>query len=1202
MIVKVDVPRDPISVQRLDLDGNGIEFTLRFEWSKTYQRFYMSIFDASGTPVSESTKLVPGTPINLGNRRANGPLGLLLMLGSGDITRSSFADGSYSLFYFPRQSLYLFPLSLEYAVASDFILYLDELNESSSVISGFLWGDLFNTTSANSYAFPLSDFGGGGGLIKSTGLEGTANFDARWTRSIVVNEPLTKETLTSDTVDLSVVANTTQVEGINYALKFPDFTGDFEMSLDVTASHASATPPLGPTVGFDQIIIGGSTYVFLYSHSIDLDGVGGGLISSQSQVGADQNTGGSYSLLVQKSGTDLTLTASGDVSGSIGPITVSGALTDVIINMSNGGGGSGTAVAADLSITNFTFQVGTPLANFVLPSLDRWKNAQFHWSDFGGGDNVQKSTGLAGTEPFDTRWARTTAVNFPISESLANDLYSVTMQSATVQNEGLKLTSNAADHDNDFEMSVDVTIGGLATAPITGPVFLFGCDIAGSRHWLAWWQAVGRTGLGYDVGGTWTETTATEVGGSWNFKVRRVGSTVTFLIDDVSIGSVTASGTVSAPVIVTENTGGGIGTQSGADITFTNYNYKIGSPLVNYQTDLNSAAGVQYVDLSTGYLFQELSANSGTLTQDNLFNQGGRPDITNSTWKVRADYRDLNLPGDGGGTSKQLLRVGTVDLGVDGVEGGYRNVTDGGQELFFDADGINQFSEPDESVNASVITEKIEFQFSDDYSGTGQNSSNTSSDPIFNGRFDEVLKEGVVSFNTGNFRHVFNTVSGIDSNEYINNVRLSGNFTVTCTATMAQYTDDNTVSQTANFRIHRADTTALLAQIFINKADAANNNDWGIVVENLAGTTIDDSTFVNDDVEFKIERIGSTISLYYDDVLASRTETYSDEVLIGLFAGSRWTAGQVTIDFSPFNITTEQYDDRLYLSASQDILTLSDFGGSSSYNNQKSVGLEGTDIFDARWTRFEITNPPTSESLSDDTIIVDLVGSGTQTEGINYRTNSLSEDYVFDVSVDMSIELFGTGSIEGHGIQLLINIGGDQLQFGWVQSAPNGINGLGYFDGTSFTQLLAESTGGSWTFRVTRDVSDLVTFYVTGDDTLSGSFTKSGDVTYWGIAIDNGGNPGGVKTATGTASNFILLDSIGGSELTKYKGIDDGSGNSLFAADQITSLKEVYDDGGSATLNKVQLELDSTFSTSYTAKSRLGFEAPTGTDYSTPPP
>ena len=240
-----------------------------------------------------------------------------------------------------------------------------------------VYEEVDSTTEANleikKAPFTLSDFGGSVDYSsqKSTGLEGNGIFDGRWSRSVVTNEPTTTETLTSDVVSVDIVSRSVQVEGINYSLLFTDFDDDFTLTYDITATHATASPPIGPVNGL-TFYIGGQIYEFGYAHSGNLDGIGYFNGSSFVQIGADQDSGGSYTLELSRTGNNILLTVTGDVSGNSGNIAVSGDLEQVILQMSNGGGGTGTEVSSTLTLTNFAMEVNSSefTENRVLFSKD----------------------------------------------------------------------------------------------------------------------------------------------------------------------------------------------------------------------------------------------------------------------------------------------------------------------------------------------------------------------------------------------------------------------------------------------------------------------------------------------------------------------------------------------------------------------------------------------------------------------------------------------------------------------------------------------------------------------------------------------------------------------------------------------------------------------------------------------------------------
>jgi hypothetical protein len=121
----VEVPIDLLSSQRIELDDNGIEYIIDLKWISQYQRFYMDVRDSVGNPIIESLKVIPGAPLNLPNLGEQGPLGVFVVVGSGDLTRRSFDQQGYTLYYVPRGEG-LFPLDRGYLVETTLNTFLIE--------------------------------------------------------------------------------------------------------------------------------------------------------------------------------------------------------------------------------------------------------------------------------------------------------------------------------------------------------------------------------------------------------------------------------------------------------------------------------------------------------------------------------------------------------------------------------------------------------------------------------------------------------------------------------------------------------------------------------------------------------------------------------------------------------------------------------------------------------------------------------------------------------------------------------------------------------------------------------------------------------------------------------------------------------------------------------------------------------------------
>ena len=81
-MIKLTVPNATSSSQRIDLDGNGGEYLVTFNWVSRYQRFYLDISDSKGIPTISGLKLVPGAPVNLASLSEQGPQGILFVEGN----------------------------------------------------------------------------------------------------------------------------------------------------------------------------------------------------------------------------------------------------------------------------------------------------------------------------------------------------------------------------------------------------------------------------------------------------------------------------------------------------------------------------------------------------------------------------------------------------------------------------------------------------------------------------------------------------------------------------------------------------------------------------------------------------------------------------------------------------------------------------------------------------------------------------------------------------------------------------------------------------------------------------------------------------------------------------------------------------------------------------------------------------------------
>jgi len=127
-LIKISIPKDPISSQIVELDGDGREYTITLKWVSKFQRFYMSIYDIDSNPLIEGAKLVQGAPITLPFLEEEGPQGIFVLVGKGSTSRSILSSNSYTLYYLPRSDS-RFPATREYTVYSDLTIFLYRLDK-----------------------------------------------------------------------------------------------------------------------------------------------------------------------------------------------------------------------------------------------------------------------------------------------------------------------------------------------------------------------------------------------------------------------------------------------------------------------------------------------------------------------------------------------------------------------------------------------------------------------------------------------------------------------------------------------------------------------------------------------------------------------------------------------------------------------------------------------------------------------------------------------------------------------------------------------------------------------------------------------------------------------------------------------------------------------------------------------------------------
>ena len=312
---------------------------------------------------------------------------------------------------------------------------------------------------------------------------------------------------------------------------------------------------------------------------------------------------------------------------------------------------------------------------------------------------------------------------------------------------------------------------------------------------------------------------------------------------------------------------------------------------------------------SGGQLQLALTAASGLVQADNKFNQGGRPDITAETSDFPLSWADVDLDSV---SPSALIQQYQSFSSTEII--GFRADSGLPQEFFVEIGGSDIYTEAASGNQSSVTTDRKreDFKFTDTYTGSGQNSG-TVDLGVWPARFSELFTNGSASINSNKLDLV------VDSGNpelfgYINEIELSGAFEVTVYLEFTNFLANNTVSQSANFRCHRADTDGFLCQIQINKINADSNSEWSILKESLSGETSVATDIAVDNATLKLRREEGSdkIQMTYNSVAFDtvREETYSGTVKIAFIGASRWTGGNVEITFDPITIDNEQFNKR----------------------------------------------------------------------------------------------------------------------------------------------------------------------------------------------------------------------------------------------------------------------------------------------------
>lgn len=371
-------------------------------------------------------------------------------------------------------------------------------------------------------------------------------------------------------------------------------------------------------------------------------------------------------------------------------------------------------------------------------------------------------------------------------------------------------------------------------------------------------------------------------------------------------------------------------------------------------TDRWSTTGTNTIN--SGILEQQLVSASGTVQADNLFTDGGRPDITSETWKFSADYTSLALPGNGAGTSTQVLRVGNTTLGASGLEHGYRNVNNGGQEYFIAANGTDLYSKSDTSTDTKVITARSQFTADDDFSGTGQNSASTTG--VFGGRWTIATSTGSESVDTTNKSldmsvasnqevRVNNTLSIPPNDDFIIQVNL----------------DPNTIPTSISSGFCQA---LLIVSI--------GGSSFSVVVGNFSGVGIGYSydmqssssgdqgavSTTKQSALLKLTRVSGTITADYEGNTFSFTGTHngSGTASLRLISFSGGPAGDCK--WSSFQVTSngaEVFENRVLFTKGSTLKAVYDDSGADVDEVQLELDSDFSTTYTAKCKAFEFESP-----------------------------------------------------------------------------------------------------------------------------------------------------------------------------------------------------------------------------------------------------
>jgi hypothetical protein len=258
--------------------------------------------------------------------------------------------------------------------------------------------------------------------------------------------------------------------------------------------------------------------------------------------------------------------------------------------------------------------------------------------------------------------------------------------------------------------------------------------------------------------------------------------------------------------------------------------------------------------------------------------------------------------------------------------------------------------------------------------------------------------------------------------------------------------------------------------------------------------------------------------------------------------------------------------------------TVSDFGGSTGYSNQKSTGIENTQPFDSRWTK----KGDGTRGFSSDIVSVTAGSSATE---CGYQTLTLTDFSVYTISIDVS-NIVDTLSGVGYADvwMVLENTAATQRISVQKGKSTDGFPEHTRFKGTGQTTNRQASTGAtSGTYTISSDGVDTVLTFTSNVGTYTHTFSSYAP-TLNNIQFFVQKSPVGATCSADFTNFSVVID-----------GVEHTEKRVLFT--EGTALKYAFDDSAS-NVDQIDLFTETTGSGAFTATyNDITVEAPTGTAF-----